>query len=151
MLLENTLMRHVRPILLSLAAACLILPSIEVLAQQDGAPAAVRPSGATGPLSKSMLGPKELPSSNPRDFNGLWKSVFLPTKGPPSASPFALSGVPTLPKTKARVDKIAALIKAGHPVATISTSCRAVGAESTLFNLFVTAVVQTPNDLYIMF
>jgi hypothetical protein len=144
-------MRHARLIPLGFAAACLILPSIDVLAQRDGSPAAVGLPGATGAPAKSMPGPKELPSSDPRDFNGFWKSVFLPTKGPPSASPFALSGVPTLPETQAEIDKIAELIKAGHPVATISTSCRAVGAESTLFNLFVTAVVQTPNDLYVMF
>jgi hypothetical protein len=49
------------------------------------------------------------------------------------------------------IDRRAAIIEGGHPVASASTSCRAVGIATTLFPLYVTAVVQTPNDIYIMF
>jgi hypothetical protein len=145
-------MRHARLILLGLAAACLVLPSIEALAQQGEAPpAAVGQPGATGAPPKAT-GPVEPPSSDPRDFNGLWNSVLMSPKGLSSASnPFALQDVPVLPKTKAIVDKVAALVQAGHPVATISTSCRAVGIESTLFNLQAAEIVQTANNLYIIF
>lgn len=128
-------MRHARTLLrVAIATGLLLAAASPSLAQ-----------GALGPPGPPLSNIKEDPSADPRDFQGLWKGA------PINAPPFTLLDVPMLPKARLTRNAWAAIQALGRPVASEGTSCRFSSLQSTLFPLFVTAVVQTPDNVFMLF
>jgi hypothetical protein len=100
-----------------------------------------------------MQGPRELPSTDPRDFNGLWRPGATPRKTPlvSVTDVFALEDVPLLPAAKRVADHIESLRKSGKAVQLASTACRSHAVSTTLFPSFVTAIVQTQTSVFVLF
>jgi hypothetical protein len=147
-------MPHARLLLLSsLLAACVAVSALEAAAQESTTP----PAGSVtqAPQSGSLFGPgavdvlkgaKEEPSTDPRDFRGMW--TYMIPQGPEA---FDLLNVPLLPKTQAILERDRSYLTQGKIFATATTTCRSSAVNATLFPFNITAILQTDDEVVIVF
>ncbi len=105
------------------------------------------------PEGYGMLGPKETPSADPRDFNGLWRPGATPRKTPLKSvnDVFALEDISLTPYAEKITRMITKIRDEGSPVQLSSTACRSHGIATALFPSFVMAIVQNDHNVMIMY
>lgn len=120
----------------------------------SGGPDADLDLSSQGDLAEfGMLGPREEPTAEPREFNGLWRPGATPRKSALKTvnDVFALEEIPMRSEAQKLVDHIEAMRQTGSPVQLSTTACRSPTVNTVLFPSFVMAIVQNDDDVMIMY
>lgn len=123
------------------ASACL-----STHAQDSASPEALPPPMGSLPLQELKGGPVEPPSTDPRNFAGVW----TPAQGLFGTYPPQNPTLPLTPETQKRVQRYLDMSAGGRHVATPHLACRPTGVQGMTFLKFPVVVVQTPEKIFFL-
>lgn len=133
------------------AAICTLFvcaASAGVLAHAQNVASPGLPPGLPGglPLQELKGGPVVPPSTDPRNFEGVWTPAqgLFGTYAPQTAT------LPRTPQTQGRVQRYLEMSASGQHVATPHLTCRPTGVQGMTFLKFPVVVVQTPRKIFFL-